>query len=192
MTLHVLLIDENRERAALLQKALADSGYRVTAVISADEDWHRRILTDNADVILIDMDSPDRDTFEYLTGLKESRPKPVVMFANDDDRQVIQAAVKAGVSAYVADSINPKRLRGILDVAVARFTEYQAMREELEAAKTKLSERKLIEKAKGILMQQKGMDEDTAYRTLRKLAMDKNVKIADIAEQLIQFSNLLI
>lgn len=191
MTLRVLLIDENRGRAALLQKALADSGYQVAAVISADEDWHQRILTDNADIILINMDSPDRDTFEYLTSLKESRPKPVIMFAHDDDRQVIQAAVKAGVSAYVADGFNVKRLRGILDVAVARFNEYQAMREQLEAAKTKLSERKLVEKAKGILMQQKGMDEDTAYRTLRKLAMDRNVKISDIAEQLIQFSNLL-
>lgn len=192
MTLRVLLIDENRGRAALLQKALADSGYQVAAVISADENWHQRILTENADIILINMDSPDRDTFEYLSGLKESRPKPVVMFSNDDNRQVIQAAVNAGVSAYVADGCNIKRLRGILDVAVARFNEYQAMREELEAAKSKLSERKLIEKAKGILMQHKGMDEDTAYRTLRKLAMDRNLKIAEIAEQLIQFSNLLI
>jgi len=192
MTLRILLIDEDRNRAALLQDALVDSGYQVSSIISGDEHWHQRILTDSADIVLINMDSPDRDTFEYLSGLKESSPKPVVMFTNDDDRNIIQAAVKAGVSAYISDGFNASRLRPILDVAVARFTEFQAMREELENAKAKLSERKLIEKAKGILMQQKGMDEDTAYRTLRKLAMDRNLKIADIAEQLIQFSNLLI
>ncbi|MGR8935293.1 MAG: ANTAR domain-containing response regulator [Gammaproteobacteria bacterium] len=191
MSQRILLIDEYSERAEKLQAALADSGYQVSAVISSDGNWRQRILNDDSDIVLINMDSPNRDTFEYLSGLKKSHPKPVVMFSNDDDRAIIQEAVKAGVSAYIADGFNAGRLRPILDVAVARFTEFQAMREELEAAKAKLTERKLVDKAKGILMQQKGMDEDTAYRTLRKLAMDRNMKIAEVAEQFIQFSNLL-
>jgi response regulator NasT len=191
MSQRILLIDEYSERAETLRDALSKSGYQVKTVVSSESNWRQRIMSDESDIVLINMDSPDRDTFEYLASLKSSRPKPVVMFANDDDQAIIQAAVKAGVSAYVADGFNAARLRPILNVAVARFTEFQSMRDELEAVKAKLAERKVIDRAKGILMQQKGMDEDTAYRTLRKLAMDKNMKILDIAEHLIQFSNVL-
>lgn len=188
----VLLIDEDRGRAALLKAALNHADCEIEFITNLNRDWCRQVQDSIADVILINMDSPDRDTLEYLTGLKQQQPKPVVMFANDDTRETIHAAVKAGVSAYVVDGLNPNRVKAVLEVAVARFNEYQAMREELQATKTQLAERKLIEKAKGLLMKHKGISEDQAYQTLRKLAMDKNKKIAEIAEQLLAMADVLI
>ncbi len=189
--MRVLLVDEDKNRAVLLQQALQDIGYTVVFVDNQDADWHRQIQNTQMDMILINMDSPDRDTLEYLTRLKHNQPKPVVMFANDDNHNIIEAAVKAGVSAYVLDGVNIKRVRAVLDVAIARFNEYQAMRNELESTKTKLAERKLIDKAKGLLMQHKQMSEDEAYHTMRKLAMARNLKLVDVAEQLIAMADVL-
>lgn len=187
-----MLIDEDLGRAALLKAALHHCGYEVEFITNLDNGWYQQVQDNNADVILINMDSPDRDTLEYLTSLKQQQPRPVVMFANDDASETIHAAVKAGVSAYVVDGLNPNRVKTVLDVAIARFNEYQAMRQELEATKNQLAERKLIEKAKGLLMKHKNMTEEQAYQSLRKLAMDRNLKIADIAEQLIAMADVLI
>jgi two-component system, response regulator / RNA-binding antiterminator len=188
----VMLIDEDRGRAALLKQALLDSGYQISAVIHTNEDLLKKTFEIECDVILIDMESPNRDTLEYLTSLKKEQAKPVVILAENDDRQLIESAVKAGVSAYVVDGFSQKRLKAILEVAIARFREYHAMREELENTKHKLAERKSIEKAKGILMKHKGFDEETAYQTLRKMAMDKHLKMVEVAEQIINVSELLI
>ena len=187
----VMLVDENRGRAALLKQALCDAGYQVVSTLSSGCDLFLEVQKEPVDVILIDMASPDRDTLEHLSVIHREQPKPVVMFADNDDSRIIQSAVKAGVSAYVVDGFSDKRLQSIMEVAIARFREYQAMREELAGVKSKLAERKIIEKAKGLLMRRKRMDEDAAYRTLRKLAMDKNKKIAEIAEQLVNAAELL-
>lgn len=187
----VMLVDEQSDRAALLKQALKDAGYEVVSTVNNGKDLFKEVQTAAVDVILIDMSSPDRDTLEHLSAIHREQPKPVVMFADDDDSQIIQAAVKAGVSAYVVDGFNGNRLNSIMQVAIARFREYQAMREELQGVKLKLAERKVIEKAKGLLMQRKGMDEEAAYQALRKLAMDKNKKIADIAEQLVSAAEFL-
>ena len=188
----VMLVDENPGRSALLKQALRDAGYEVVSTVKSGSNLFNELQKEPVDVILIDMSSPDRDLLEHLSLIHRKQPKPVILFADDDDSSIIHAAVKAGVSAYVVDGFNQSRVKAIMTVAIARFREYQAMREELEGVKVKLAERKSIEKAKGLLMQYKGWDEQMAYQTLRKLAMDKNKKIAEIAEQLINTAELLL
>jgi response regulator NasT len=191
MKLKVMLIDDNRGRAALLQQALRDANYEVVAVLHDDADIIRQVQETPVDVILIDLESPDRDTLEYLSALNRDSPKPIVMLAESDDSTIIQAAIKAGVSAYVVDGLSYKRLKPIMKVAIARFREYQAMRAELDKTRNQLAERKVIERAKGILMKQKGMDEASAYHALRKMAMDRNLRLAEVAESVITVTQLL-
>lgn len=191
--LRVMLIDKNRGRGALLQQALQDAGYDVVTIVHSSPILFDKLQSlDDVDVILIDLDSPDRDTLENLGTLKETHPKPVVMLSEDNSQQMISAAIHAGVSAYVVDSLSQVRIQSILKVAIARFREYEAMRKALKKAETQLVERKSIERAKGILMQQKGMNEEQAYHCLRKMAMDKHIKIAEIAEHVISISKILI
>ncbi|ALG67770.2 ANTAR domain-containing response regulator [Beggiatoa leptomitoformis] len=192
MKLRVVLIDEDRGRIALLKQALDDAGYEVVATLKTGVELLTQLEKTPADIIIIDLDSPDRDTLEYVNSLNREQPKPVIMFAEDDDSDMIHAAIKAGVSAYVVDGLSEKRVKSVLEVAIARFREYQAMRKELEDTKSKLAERKSIEKAKGILMQHKGLDEDSAYRALRKMAMDRNIRLAEVAEDIIAVAKLLI
>jgi response regulator NasT len=118
-------------------------------------------------------------------------PRPIVMFTQDQDRTMIREALKAGVTAYVVDGLSAERIRPIMDVAVARFEQSQALHQELQEARATLAERKVIERAKGILMQQRGCSEDEAYRLLRKAAMDGNKRLAEVAEQLIAMIKLL-
>jgi response regulator NasT len=191
MKLRVMLIDDNRGRAALLQQALRDANYEVVAVLHDDADIIKRVQETPVDVILIDLESPDRDILEYLSTLNRESPKPIVMFAENDDSTIIQAAIKAGVSAYVVDGLSYKRLKPIMKVAIARFREYQAMRAELDKTRNQLAERKVIERAKGILMKQKGMDEASAYHALRKMAMDRNLRLVEVAESVITVTQLL-
>lgn len=191
MTQRVMLIDLNPGRAALLEQALRDNGCDVVARVSSHEDLLLKLDQVRPDVIIIDMESPDRDTLESLRSISRDQPRPIVMFAEKSDSDTIREAVGAGVSAYVVDGMSPSRLRPILDVAIARFREYQALRQELEETKTKLADRKDVDKAKGILMQRKGMGEDEAYAALRKMAMDRNIKIGDAARTLIAAAELL-
>ncbi|BAP56082.1 chemotaxis protein CheY [Thioploca ingrica] len=191
MKLRVMLIDDNRGRAALLQQALRDAHYEVVAVLHDDADILKRVQETPVDVILIDLESPDRDTLEYLSTLNRESPKPIVMFAENDDNIIIQAAIKAGVSAYVVDGLSHQRLKPIMKVAIARFREYQAMRAELDKTRNQLAERKVIERAKGIVMKQKGIDEASAYHALRKMAMDRNLRLAEVAESVIAVTQLL-
>jgi response regulator NasT len=143
------------------------------------------------DVIIIDAESPTRDTLEQLSIVSAQQPRPIVLFTEDRASATIQAAVKAGVSAYIVAGMQPERLRPILEVAVARFEQDRALRDELRDVQERLEERKVVERAKGILMKQKGIDEEQAYRLLRKLAMDRNRKLLDIARQVIDVTDLL-
>jgi response regulator NasT len=188
--LRVMLIDETSARSAILEQALGDSGHQVVARFNAHENLRMRVQDIEPDIILIDMESPDRDTLEHLRSIGSDRPKPIVLFAERSDSETTQAAIQAGVSAYIVDDLNPKRIKSIMEVAIARFREYQALRKELDDTRTRLAERKLIEKAKGILMQQKKLSEDQAYQALRKLAMDRNQRIADVARTLISVEDL--
>lgn len=189
--LRVMLVDEDPGRAAILERALEDAGYVVAAKITSATDLQGRVAALQPDVIIIDMESPDRDTLEHMRGISRDQPKPIVMFAEQGDSDTIAQAVQAGVSAYIVDGLNAKRIKPIMDVAIARFREFQALREELAQAKSSLAERKDIERAKGILMNQRGWSEDEAYQALRKLAMDKNLRLADVARNIIAVAELI-
>ena len=138
-----------------------------------------------------DIDSPDRDTLESLRTAQASQPRPMVMFTQDDDGASIRRAVQAGVTAYIVDGLETRRVRPIVDAAMAQFTQYRALEDELQRALTKLSERKVIERAKGIVMKQQGISEPDAFAAMRSLAMRKNKKLVEIAEGVIAAAELL-
>ena len=189
--LRVMIVDENPGRSVILEQALLDCGYEVAAKVKPGENLVELVNFHKPDVIIIDIQSPDRDTLEYTQIISRDDPKPIVMFSDNDDSNVIASAVRAGVSAYIVDGLNKKRVKPILDVAIARFREYQALKNELELTKSTLAERKVIDKAKGILMKHRGISEDDAYKELRKLAMDRNKKIVEIARDIISVTDLL-
>jgi len=189
--LRVLLVDETFERAALLKRALLDAGCKIAAHVSSSADLPGLVAELKPDLIILDMESPDRDTLENLCIIRRDQPRPIVMFTHDNDSDKIRAAISAGVSAYVVDGLKSERLRPIMDVAIARFNEFQAMQADLEKAESQLSARKDIERAKGILMKQRGWSEEEAYQALRKAAMDKGSRLADVARQLIEITDLL-
>lgn len=183
--LRVLLVDDNRGRLAILEQALADAGHSVIAKLGTEANLGSEVSRHQPDVIIIDLDSPDRDTLEQMRTISRDQPRPIVMFAEDDNSGTISQAIKAGVSAYIVDGLSSKRVKPLLEVAIARFREYQALREELAQAKSTLEDRKVIDQAKGLLMQHRGMNENEAYQALRKLAMDQGKKLAEVARNVI-------
>lgn len=188
--LRVMLVDEEPGRSAVLERALQDNGYDVVARIGTDEDLLGKVRQIEPDMIIIDMQSPDRDTLESMHMINREQPKPIVMFAEQSDNITIADAVKAGVSAYVVDGLNAKRIQPIMEVAIARFREFQALKDELARTKTDLAERKIIDKAKGLIMAQRKCSEDEAYKALRKLAMDRNEKLSDVARSVLEVAKL--
>jgi len=189
--LRVMVVDMSAGRAAILEQALRDQGCDVIARLSGNEDLVAQVARHSPDVILIDMDMPDRDTLESMRTLTRELPRPIVMFAEHSDSRTIEEAVQAGVSAYIVDGLSAQRLKPIMEVAIARFREFQALREELEFTKSKLADRKDVDRAKGILMREKSMSEDDAYGALRRMAMDRNQKIGEVARMLIAAADLL-
>ena len=189
--LRVMLVDENSERSAPLQLYLRDAGYEVVGRLSENDDLNAAVAQLQPDVIIIDTESPSRDTLEQICVMSRDDPRPILMFTHDGETEKIRAATKAGVSAYVVGGLDSTRLKPIMDAAMVRFEEYQAMRSELESTTTKLAERKDIERAKGILMKQRGLDEEAAYQALRKMAMERGTKLGDIARQVIKAAELL-
>lgn len=190
-SLRVLLIDENPGRSASLEQALRDAGHDVLLHPANAYNVLDQVEKIRPDIILIDMASPDRDVLEHLRGMHQEHAKPVVLFAEHSDDAVFAAALRAGVSAYVVDAINPQLLKSIMQVAISRFEEYQALRQELADVRVRLAERKLIDKAKGMLMQQKNLTEEAAYNMLRKLAMDRNQRLGEVARNVISVLDLL-
>jgi response regulator NasT len=191
MTVRVLLVDEDPDRAAQLQAALHAAGYMVTAHVATAVDLLAQVRATEPDMIIIDRDSPDRDTLEHVCMVTRDQPRPIVMFADDGDRAAIRAAVDAGVSAYVVGGLTAERIQPIVDVAMARFEQFQAMRQELDKAKLSLAERKQIERAKGIVMKRRVVSEDQAYKLLRTMAMERNQRLAQVAENVIAMEELL-
>jgi response regulator NasT len=189
--LRVIIVDERPERAALLEAALAEAGHRVVARLGGRADLADRVEELEPDVIVVDMECPDRDTLEDMSRISDLRPRPMVMFVDRSDSASIQAAVQAGVSAYVVGGLSAERVKSVLEVAIARFNEFQALRRELESARSSLAERKVIERAKGILMKHRGMDEEEAFRALRKMAMDKKVRLGAVAREVVAAAELL-
>ncbi|MEO6697488.1 MAG: ANTAR domain-containing protein [Gammaproteobacteria bacterium] len=186
-----MIVDEKPERAALLEDALRDIGYEVVARMTANEHLYAQVLEIQPDVIVIDMDSPDRDTLEHLCCVSRESQRPVVMFTHDDDNEKIRTAMRAGVSAYVVNGLSSERIRPVIEVAIARFQEFQALREDLAKANNALAERKVIERAKGLIMHKRLCSEQEAYQALRKLAMESNQRLAKVAESLVTAAELL-
>ncbi|MEJ2142763.1 MAG: ANTAR domain-containing protein [Gammaproteobacteria bacterium] len=189
--LHVTIVDDDSSRAIILEKALKDAGYEVIAVLRSSDNLLMHIEQRQPDVIIVDLESPNRDSLESMRIVTQHNPKPIVMFTNDADNSMISEAINAGVSAYVVDGFNESRIQPIMNVAIARFREFQALRSELEKTKTSLEERKIIEKAKGIVMAQRQCNEDEAYQILRSLSMDNNKRIIEIAEQIVSITEAL-
>lgn len=190
--LRILVIDESRVRASELCGGLAMAGHQVAAVLPSVLDLTAQIECSKPDIILIETDSPSRDTLENLAVMDRDMPRPVIILTPEDDTDVIRAAFKAGVSAYVVDNLDLARLKPIIDVAIARFDSHQSVKQELAAATRKLSERKVVEQAKGILMKTRGLAEDEAYAALRKLAMERSQPLAKVAGELLAMAKLLL
>jgi response regulator NasT len=189
--MRVLIVDESPDRAAVLREGLERAGYEVAAALAAPIELLRAVEQVRPDVIVIDTESPSRDVLEHVVLITRDQPRPIVMFACDGTPDAIRDAMRAGVSAYVVDGLDAARVKSIVEVAVARFGEYQRLRDELADVNLKLEERKLVERAKGILMKARGMDEDEAFETLRRMAMDRGKRLGEIAKQLIDMADLL-
>jgi response regulator NasT len=189
--MRVLVVDESPESAGVLREGLRRAGCEVTASLRSAASLLATIAELGPDIIVIGTGSPSRGVLEHLAALARHTPRPVVMFASDSAPETIREAVRAGVSAYVVDGLDPDRVRAIIDVAVARFEDLQRLRDELAEANRKLAERKLVERAKGLLMRSRGLDEDAAYSLLRKLAMDRKLRIGEMARHLIDAADLL-
>lgn len=190
--LNVLVIDESRTRAGDICAGLALAGYQVAAILADAVNLTAEVEKLQPDVILIDTESPSRDTLENLAVMHKDMPRPVVIFTQDDGQEAIRDAVRAGVSAYVVDGLDPKRVKPVVEVARARFEDTQALRRELDEVSKKLSDRKLVDKAKGVLMKARGVDEEAAYHAMRKLAMERGQTMASVARDIIDMSRLLL
>lgn len=189
--LKVLLVDEEPGRAAILERALLDAGYVLVSRLSSADRLAEHVAVSQPDIVIVDIDSPDRDCMENMAVLSRDNPKPVIMFSGEDDEDTIAQAIKAGVSAYVADGMNPERVRPIVQVAVARFREFQALKNELQKTRDQLADRKVIDKAKGLLMKHRNFNEEQAYHAMRKLAMERNQRLVDTARNVIEVFEML-
>ncbi len=189
--LTVAVIDPSRARAAILEEGLRAAGVDNVVTLTDSTDLQSRIAALRPDVIVVHLESPSRDILEQMSGLSRSVERPVAMFVDRSDQTMMQAAVDAGISAYVVDGLRQERIRPILDIAILRFNAFARLQRELHEAKNELADRKLIERAKGILMTRKGLSEEDAYRLLRKQAMNEKRKIADIARAIVTAADLL-
>lgn len=189
--LSIIVVERDRERALRIVDGLAASGDHTITVISEETGLARRIAEQKPDIVLIDVANPSRDVLEELALVSGPMERPVAMFVDRSDEQMTRAAIEAGMSAYVVDGLQPDRIKPVLDAAIARFHLFQKMRAELAATKAALEERKIIDRAKAILMKARGIDEEEAYALLRKTAMDQKRRVADIAQQLVMAAGLL-
>ncbi len=189
--LNILVIDENPIRRAILETGLRDAGFENITLLGDTHGLLERIYAVDPDVIIIDLQNPSRDVLEQMFQVSRIVRRPIAMFVDQSDKATIEAAIDAGVSAYIVDGLKKERVRAILDMTVSRFGAFERLRAELEETKSALKERKIIEKAKGILMKKRGLDEEAAYALLRRTAMSNGKRIADVAESLISTVELL-
>ena len=185
MLKRILIIDDVTDRAAWLKASLELAEFNVVGVLAWEQVNDRSIQAAMADVIIVDADAPGRDTLEQISLMSTTLEKPVVVLSGHKDQHSIKAAMRAGVSAYVSHTIQGEDLSGIIQVAAARFSEHKRMRDELKEAKSQLNERKLVDKAKGILMSDHSYSEAEAYKRIRNMAMNKGKRMAEIAEAII-------
>ncbi|WP_190600652.1 ANTAR domain-containing response regulator [Candidatus Vesicomyidisocius sp. SY067_SCS001] len=192
IALKIILVDKNTGRSAMLRRALQDKGHEVICRMSDSSNLQDSNEMTHADVLIVNADIPDEQVFANLIDINKTKPKPIVMFTKESNSEMANSAIKSGVNAYIVDGLEENRVQPIIDVAIARFREFQALKDELDATRNQLSERKKVEKAKGLLMQHnKDINEGEAYQSLRKMAMNKNKRIVDVAESVINAFELL-
>jgi response regulator NasT len=189
--LRVLIVDQNLARATILEEGLREAGYRDLIVVRDMQNLMRRILDEEPDVILIDLENPNRDVLEQMFQVSRVVQKPVAMYVDSSDRDTLEAAIEAGVSAYVVDGLRKERVRSIVEMSVSRFRAFEKLRVELDDTKRQLADRKVIDRAKGILMKQRALTEEQAYEAMRKAAMDANLRLAEIAQSVVTAAGLL-
>jgi two-component system, response regulator / RNA-binding antiterminator len=187
----IVIVDESPIRAAILQEGLREAGYTGVVHISEMQSLLARIYALDPDVILIDLENPSRDVLEQMFQVSRAVRRPIAMFVDQSDAASIQASVDAGVSAYIVGGLKKERIKPILDLCVSRFNAFAKLQDELARTKSALEERKVIDRAKGILMKMKGLTEDEAYVLLRSTAMREKKRIGEIAQSIITASEML-
>lgn len=189
--LKIVVVEPDPVKARDIIDALLDGGWSDVTVIGTASQLDRTLQQQNPDIILIDLANPDRDTLEHISLVSDARARPVAMFVDHTDEAMTQAAMSAGLSAYVVNGLQKDRIKPVMETAIARFRMISKMQSELDAAKRALSDRKTIDRAKGLLMRARGISEDEAYSLLRKTAMDQGRKVIDVAAALVTAADLL-
>jgi two-component system, response regulator / RNA-binding antiterminator len=189
-SLNIVIVDDSPVRAAILEEGLREAGYVNVVRIEGTTKLLARIYALDPDVILIDLENPSRDVLEQMFQVSRIVKRPVAMFVDQADSASIQASVDAGVSAYIVNGLKKERIKSILDLCISRFNAFSRLQTELEQTKSALEERKVIDRAKGILMKAKNLSEEQAYALLRKTAMNENRKIAEVAQSVVTAAEL--
>lgn len=187
----ILVIDDDASRALLIEAGLREAGHTTVTVITEMQHLLRRIVEVDPEVIVIDLGNPNRDVLDAMFQVSRTVRRPVAMFVDQSDRASIEAAIDAGVSAYVVNGLKPERVKSVLDTAISRFNALNRLRDELDRAKQALEDRKVIDKAKGILMKNRSLSEEDAYALLRSTAMKESRRVAEVARSLIMAMKLL-
>ncbi|WP_029005327.1 ANTAR domain-containing response regulator [Azorhizobium doebereinerae] len=191
LLLRIVIVDESPVRAAILSEGLREAGYVNVLRMEGRHNLLERIYAVDPDVILIDLEDPSRDVIEQMLHVSREVKRPVAMFVDQSDGQTIQQAIEAGVASYVVDGLRKDRVRPIVETTISRFRAFARLKAELEEAKSQLEERKLVDRAKGILIKLKGISEEEAYSLLRRTAMNEKKRIVDIAQSIITAAELL-
>ena len=186
---HILIVDENLVRSAILEDGLREAGYGRVSVVARRTDLLRQIVDIDPDVIFIDLENPNRDVLEQMFQVSRLVRRPVAMFVDRSDAEQTAAAMDAGVSAYIVNDLRKERVKPILEMTISRFNVFNQLQQELEKTKQELADRKLLDRAKGILMRRRALSEDEAYALLRKTAMDSKRRISEVAQKVIDAAN---
>jgi response regulator NasT len=189
--LRVLIVDQNVVRASILEEGLREAGYREVIVVRDMQNLLRRILDEEPDVILIDLENPNRDVLEQMCQVSRVVSRPVAMFVDNSDAGMIESAIEAGVGAYVVDGLRKERVKAIVETTISRFRAFSRLRTELDETRQQLADRKVIDRAKGILMRERQIDEEQAYQLMRRTAMSENMRLAEVARSIITAQGLL-
>lgn len=186
----ILIIDQNVTRASILEDGLREAGHTDVVVVRDMQNLLKRIVDAEPDVIFIDLENPNRDVLEQMFQVSRVVQRPIAMFVDKSDAGMTEKAVIAGVSAYVVDGLKKERIKSILELTISRFKAFNQLRDELDRTKQQLEERKLVDRAKGILMKQRNVTEEEAYALMRKTAMNENLKLSDVAQSIITAAKL--
>jgi len=189
--LKIVIVDESPLRAAILEEGLREAGYLNVLRLPEHQNLLARLHAIDPDVIVIDLEAPSRDVVEQMFHVSREVKRPVAMFVDQSDSSTIEAAIEAGVSAYIVDGLKKERVKPILDMTISRFRAFARLKQELEQTRTQLEERKTVDRAKGILMKLKGLDEEKAYALMRRTAMNEKKRLVDIAQSIITAAELL-